>query len=127
VSSRNNQIFLLQLKNLPYTSVDRKLPLKVLGFHFDNDIILCRLPSRTSRTLQPGDVVVFAPVKAAYHCKADRIFQRGAKPKEHFTSLYNPDDRSIRGMDGTGDADDLGAGREEKITARVIEGHYSVL
>lgn len=37
--------------------------LEVITFCFDNNIILCRLPSHTSHKLQPLDVGVFAPLK----------------------------------------------------------------
>ena len=45
--------------------------LEILEFCFENDIILCRLPSHTSYKLQPCDVGVFAPLKAAYHDQAE--------------------------------------------------------
>jgi len=66
--------------------------LEVLEFCFENNIILCRLPSHTSHKLQPCDVGVFAPLKAAYRDQADRLFRGGANTvgKEHFTSLYSP-------------------------------------
>jgi hypothetical protein len=40
--------------------------LEILEFCFENNIILCRLPSHTSHKLQPCDVAVFAPLKARY-------------------------------------------------------------
>jgi hypothetical protein len=40
--------------------------LDVLKFCFENNIILCRLPSHTSHKLQPCDVSVFGPLKTAY-------------------------------------------------------------
>ena len=40
--------------------------LEILEFCIANNIILCRLPSHTSHKLQPCDVAVFAPLKAAY-------------------------------------------------------------
>jgi hypothetical protein len=48
--------------------------------------------SYTSHKLQPCDVGVFAPLKAAYRDEADRLFRGGANRvgKEHFTSLYSP-------------------------------------
>jgi hypothetical protein len=66
--------------------------LEVLEFCFENNIILCRLPSHTSHKLQPCDVGVFAPLKAAYRDEADRLFRGGVNTvgKEHFTSLYSP-------------------------------------
>ena len=39
---------------------------EILEYCFENNIILCRLPSHTSHKLQPCDVAVFAPLKAAY-------------------------------------------------------------
>ncbi|OCK73212.1 hypothetical protein K432DRAFT_261797, partial [Lepidopterella palustris CBS 459.81] len=50
------------------------------------------LPSYTSRKLQPCDVAVFAPLKAAYR---DQFEQRerggvGTIGKSHFTYLYCP-------------------------------------
>jgi hypothetical protein len=66
--------------------------LKALEFCFKNNIILCCLPSHTSHKLQPYNVGVFAPLKAAYHNKADGLFQGGTNivGKQHFTSLYSP-------------------------------------
>jgi len=66
--------------------------LEALEFCFENNIILCRLPSHTSHKLQPCDVGVFAPLKAAYRDEADRLFRGGVNTigKQHFTSLYNP-------------------------------------
>jgi hypothetical protein len=65
--------------------------LEAMEFCFENNIILCRLPSHTSHKLQPCDVGVFAPLKAAYRDEADRLF-RGVNTigKQHFTSLYSP-------------------------------------
>jgi hypothetical protein len=40
--------------------------LEILKYCFVNNIVLCRLPSHTSYKLQPCDVAVFAPLKAAY-------------------------------------------------------------
>jgi hypothetical protein len=66
--------------------------LEALEFCFENNIILCRLPSHTSHKLQPCDVGVFAPLKAAYRDEADGLFRGGANTvgKQHFTSLYSP-------------------------------------
>ncbi|USP74831.1 transposase [Curvularia clavata] len=66
--------------------------LEVLEFCFANNIILCRLPSHTSHKLQPCDVAVFAPLKAAYREQAERLERGGVNTigKEHFTSLYSP-------------------------------------
>jgi len=53
---------------------------------------MCRLPSHTSHKLQPCDVGVFAPLKAAYRGEAERLLRGGANTvgKQHFTSLYSP-------------------------------------
>ncbi|KFZ12567.1 hypothetical protein V501_04152 [Pseudogymnoascus sp. VKM F-4519 (FW-2642)] len=53
--------------------------------------MLCRLPSHTSHKLQPCDVGVFAPLKAAYRDEAERLYRvTNTIGKEHFTSLYSP-------------------------------------
>jgi hypothetical protein len=66
--------------------------LEILEFCFENNIILCRLPSHTSHKLQPCDVAVFASLKAAYRDQVERLYRGGADTvgKEHFTSLYSP-------------------------------------
>ena len=66
--------------------------LEALEFCFENNIILCRLPSHTSHKLQPCDVGVFAPLKAAYRDEADKLFRGGMNTigKQHFTFLYSP-------------------------------------
>jgi len=66
--------------------------LEILEFCFENNILLCRLPSHTSHKLQPCDVATFAPLKAAYRDQVDRLEQGGINTigKEHFTSLYSP-------------------------------------
>ena len=66
--------------------------LEILEFCFENNIILCCLPSYTSYKLQPCDVVVFTSLKGFYRDKADVLFQGGANivGKEHFTCLYSP-------------------------------------
>ncbi len=66
--------------------------LEILEFCFENNILLCRLPSHTSHKLQPCDVAAFAPLKAAYRDQVDRLEQGGVNTigKEHFTSLYSP-------------------------------------
>jgi DDE superfamily endonuclease len=66
--------------------------LEILEFCFENNILLCRLPSHTSHKLQPCDVAVFAALKAAYRDQVDRLEQGGVNTigKEHFTSLYSP-------------------------------------
>jgi hypothetical protein len=66
--------------------------LEAMEFCFENNITLCRLPSYTSHKLQPCDVGVFGPLKAAYRDEAERLFRGGANTigKQHFTSLYSP-------------------------------------
>ncbi len=66
--------------------------LEILEFCFENNILLCRLPSHTSHKLQPCDVAPFAPLKAAYRDQVDRLEQGGVNTigKEHFTALYSP-------------------------------------
>jgi hypothetical protein len=65
--------------------------LELLEFCFKNNIVLCRLPSHTSHKLQPCDVGVFGPLKAAYREQADDLYRGGANTvgKEHFTLLYS--------------------------------------
>jgi hypothetical protein len=67
-------------------------PLEILEFCFENNILLCRLPSHTSHKLQPCDVAVFAPLKAAYRAQVDRLERGGVNTigKQHFTSLFGP-------------------------------------
>lgn len=66
--------------------------LEILKFCFENNIILCCLPSHTSHKLQPCDVGVFAPLKTAYHDQIERLYRGGLDivGKKHFTSLYKP-------------------------------------
>ncbi|ERF70889.1 hypothetical protein EPUS_02411 [Endocarpon pusillum Z07020] len=65
--------------------------LEVLTFCHENNIILCRLPSHTSHKLQPCDVGVFGPLKAAYREQVEQLFRGGANTvgKQHFTLLYD--------------------------------------
>ena len=65
--------------------------LDVMTFCFENDIILCRLPSHTSHKLQHCDVAVFGPLKTAYREQVERLFRGGAGTigKQHFTLLYS--------------------------------------
>lgn len=48
--------------------------LEILEFYLENNIILYRLPSYTSYKLQPCDVGPFAPLKAAYRERVERLF-----------------------------------------------------
>ena len=63
--------------------------LEILEYYFENNIILCCLPSHTSHKLQPCDVGVFAPLKVAYRDQVERLYRGGANTvgKEHFTSV----------------------------------------
>jgi hypothetical protein len=65
--------------------------LEVLEFCYRNNIILCRLPSHTSHKLQPCDVGVFGPLKAAYREQAEKLYRGGSNTvgKQHFTYLYS--------------------------------------
>lgn len=65
---------------------------EVLEFCFANNIVLCRLPSHTSHKLQPCDIAVFVPLKAAYRDNVERLERAGVNTisKEHITSLYLP-------------------------------------
>jgi hypothetical protein len=58
----------------------------------ENSILLCRLPSHTSHKLQPCDVALFSPLKAAYRNQVDRLERGGVDTvgKRHFTYLYSP-------------------------------------
>ena len=66
--------------------------LEIMEFCFENNVILCRLPSHTSHKLQPCDVGVFGPLKAAYRDQVERFCQGGVNTvgKQHFTYLYSP-------------------------------------
>jgi hypothetical protein len=66
--------------------------LEILEYCFENNILLCRIPSHTSHKLQPCDVGVFGPLKEAYCDQVERLYRGGANTvgKEHFTSLYSP-------------------------------------
>ena len=68
------------------------LTLEVLEFCFENNIILCCLPSYTSQDLQPCDVAVFGPLKAAYRDQVERLERGGVNTigKPYFTYLYSP-------------------------------------
>lgn len=82
--------------------------LKVLRYCFENNIILCRIPSHTSHKLQPCDVAVFGPLKAAYREQVERLYRGGANTvgKQHFTSLYS-------------------RAREQALTSRNIKSGWS--
>lgn len=65
--------------------------LEILEHCLANNIRLCRLPSHTSHKLQPCDVAVFAPLKAAYRDAVERLERGGVNVigKQHFTFLYS--------------------------------------
>jgi hypothetical protein len=66
--------------------------LEILEFYFENNIILCRISSHTFYKLQPCDISVFGPLKAAYREQLERL-ERGCVEtigKKHFTYLYRP-------------------------------------
>jgi hypothetical protein len=65
--------------------------LEILKYCFENNIILCRIPSHTSHKLQPCDVGPFGPMKGAYREQVERLYRGGANTvgKQHFTSLYS--------------------------------------
>lgn len=64
--------------------------LDVLESCFANNIILCRLLSHMSYSLQPCDIAVFAPQKPAYRDNVERLERAGANVvgKQHSTALY---------------------------------------
>jgi hypothetical protein len=65
--------------------------LELMRYCFENNIILCRLPSHTSHKLQPCDVGVFGPLKTAYREQVEQLYRGGANTvgKQHFTLLYS--------------------------------------
>lgn len=65
---------------------------EVMQYCLSHKITLCRLPSHTSHKLQPCDIAVFAPLKAAYRDNVERLERGGVNTigKQHFTSLYSP-------------------------------------
>jgi hypothetical protein len=65
--------------------------LELMTFCFENNIVLCRLPSHTSHKLQPCDVGVFGPLKVAYRDQVEKLYRGGANTigKGHFTELYD--------------------------------------
>ena len=82
--------------------------LDVLQFCFENNIILCRLPSHSSHALQPCDVSIFGPLENAYREQLERLDMGGVGMigKEHFTYMYSP-------------------AREQAFTARNIRSGWS--
>jgi hypothetical protein len=80
----------------------------MLRFCFENNILLCRIPSHTSHKLQPCDVGVFSPLKVAYREQVEKLYRGGANTvgKQHFTSLYS-------------------RAREQALTARNIKSGWA--
>jgi hypothetical protein len=64
---------------------------EILKFCFENNIILCRLPSHTSHKLQPCDLTVFSSLKTAYREQVENLYRGGANTvgKQHFPLLYS--------------------------------------
>ena len=65
--------------------------LEIMKFCWENNIILCRLPSHTSHKLQPCDVGAFDPLKQCYREGVERLYRGGSNVigKQHFTQLYD--------------------------------------
>jgi hypothetical protein len=65
--------------------------LEVMQYCYENNIVLCRIPSHTSHKLQPCDVGVFGPLKSAYREQVEQLYRGGANTvgKQHFTLLYS--------------------------------------
>jgi hypothetical protein len=61
-------------------------------FGFENNIILCQLPSHTSHKLQSCHLTVFRPLKTAYCDRVERLYRSAVTVvlKEQFISLYSP-------------------------------------
>jgi hypothetical protein len=62
-----------------------------MKYCYENNIILCRLPSHTSHKLQPCNVGIFGPLKTAYREEVERLYRGGSNMigKQHFTLLYD--------------------------------------
>ena len=69
---------------------------ELIAFCLADNIILCRLPSHTSHKLQPCNVSVFSPLKAAYREQVEQLYRGGANTigKAQFLLLY----RRARGV-----------------------------
>jgi DDE superfamily endonuclease len=63
----------------------------LMTFCYENNIILCCLPSHTSYKLQPCDVGIFGPLKIAYRKEVEQLYCGGSNMigKQHFTLLYD--------------------------------------
>jgi hypothetical protein len=64
--------------------------LEILESALQHQIILCRLHSHSSHKLQPCDISIFDPLKAAYRDQVERLERGGVGTigKEHFAMLY---------------------------------------
>jgi hypothetical protein len=71
--------------------VTQSHPCHKYEFCFENNIILCKLPSHTSHKTQPCDVSVFGPLKTAYRDEVERRYRGGLTNvnKEHFTAIWS--------------------------------------
>lgn len=47
--------------------------LKIMKSCFEDNMILCRLPSHTSHKLQPYNIGVFGPLKTVYREQVERL------------------------------------------------------
>lgn len=54
------------------------LRVNLMKFCYENNIILCQLPSHTSYKLQPCDIGVFGPLKMAYREEVERLYRGGS-------------------------------------------------
>ena len=63
--------------------------LEILKYCFEQNIILCRLPSHTSHKIQPCDADVFGSLKTAYREQVEKLYRGGANAvgKAHFPSF----------------------------------------
>ena len=62
--------------------------LEILKYCYENNIILCRLPSHTSHKLQPCDVGIFGPLKKAYREQVDQLY-RGGRQHNRQAALHS--------------------------------------
>jgi DDE superfamily endonuclease len=82
--------------------------LEALQYCFETHIILCAYRRTPFIRLQPCDVGVFGPLKAAYREQVERLYRGGANTvgKQHLTSLYS-------------------RAREQAITSRNVKSGWS--
>jgi len=55
-------------------------PSELLEIYFENDIIICRLPSHISHTHRLVAVNVFGPLKTAYRDRSSNCIEGGLAP-----------------------------------------------